>query len=306
MKKNINSFSYCISFFLLFALNACDNNEIIPDRTKNQLVGRGSFVFDSFAPLSNKPTNVHYYIPDSTNENSQILIVFHGGGRDPSQNRDRLIAKANQHGTIIVFPEFSEINFPGGDGYNLGNMFIDGDNPSSSSSINEDQWAFSLVEPIFDQIKRLTGNISSTYNVFGFSAGAQFTHRFLFFKPEARLNKAVAAASGWYTLLDDQIDFPYGIKKSPIETFDLSSLYSKSLTILIGESDNNPNAPGLRRNSFADAQGTDRLSRAKFFYEQSHQKALSSTYNFYWDYVSLPNVGHSFLLSVENAMDNIF
>lgn len=294
---------------MLVTFTACDKNEVIPDQTMNisgNLKGTGSFVYASFAPLSNKPTTVYYHIPTNTTTSSSILMVFHGAGRDALEHRDALIAKAEQKGILVIVPEFSQANFPGGDGYNLGNVFIDGDNPSANSLNPEGEWAFSLIEPLFDQVKQLTGNTSATYHAFGFSAGAQFAHRLLFFKPAARLNKIVAASSGWFTMLDDQTDFPYGIKESPIQESSFGSLFSKKLTVLIGEADNDPNFPGLRRNSIVDVQGTNRLARAQYFYNHSNQIASGANQTFNWQYISLPNVDHNFTVTAEYAMDQIF
>ena len=46
----------------------------------------------------------------------------------------------------------------------------------------------------FVTVKAATGNRSERYHLYGHSAGAQFVHRFLYFMPDARVAKAVAAA----------------------------------------------------------------------------------------------------------------
>ncbi len=294
------------SFILLFS--ACDDNDTIPEdkTTGGNLKGTGSFVYTDFDPLANKPTKVFYHIPSSSNQNTPIVFVFHGANRDAQESRDALIANADQNNIIIVVPEFSEINFPGGDGYNLGNVFVDGDNPSPQTLNEEDQWAFSLVEPLFDYVKLLSSNTSANYSVFGFSAGGQFAHRFLFFKPNARINKAVASSSGWYTMPDNQVDFPYGLKESPVLNSSLASIFSKQLTVLIGELDDDPNASSLRRNSQADLQGTNRLARAQYFYNESITIANTKGLIYNWQYVSLPNVSHDINATANYAFDNIF
>lgn len=297
------------AILLLVSFTSCDKNEVIPSTSNqptNALRGTGSFIFDSYSPMNNKPMNVFYHIPQNTIATTQVLFIFHGASRDALENRDALITKANEHNIAIVVPEFSEINFPGGDGYNLGNVFIDGDNPSASTLNNENQWAFSVVEPLFDYVKLLIGNTSATYNVFGFSAGAQFAHRFAFFKPSARYNKLVAASSGWYTMPDNQIDYPYGINLSPIKDADILATFLRNITVMIGEDDNNPNESGLRRNPQSDAQGTNRLARAQYFYNQSNVIATSRNASFNWQYQSIPNTAHSFTSTATAAFDRIF
>jgi pimeloyl-ACP methyl ester carboxylesterase len=308
MKQN-QSFRFLIAVLTILLFNACDKNEVIPSETSDivgTLKGTGSFVYTDFAPMSNKPTNVYYHIPVNTTAESQILIVFHGASRDALENRNALIDKANQYNTIVVVPDFSEINFPGGDGYNLGNVFIDGDNPSSSTLNPEDQWAFSLIEPLFDYIKKLSGNNTATYDVFGFSAGGQFAHRFAFFKPNARFDKLVSSSSGWFTMPDSQVDFPYGIKESPVSASAIKNAFGRNITVMIGENDNNPNEGGLRRNAEADAQGTNRLARAQYFYNQSNAIANEQNTPFNWQYQSIPNVAHEFAATSTYAFDRIF
>ena len=65
---------------------------------------------------------------------------------------------------------------------------------------------------VFENIKTNLNYLGNSYNMFGHSAGAQFVHRFIQFKPLSRVDKAVSANAGWYTLPDTTIDFPYGLK----------------------------------------------------------------------------------------------
>jgi len=294
---------------ILVLLNSCDDNEVFPEEQadgKRYLKGTSSFVFNEFAPLADKPTTVYYHVPDDVDQNTKIVMAFHGAGRDAKETRDDLLNLADENQLILIVPEFSQENFPGGDGYNLGNVFIDGDKPSPSTLNDEGQWAFSLIDPLFEYVKVLAANQSSTFHVFGFSAGGQFAHRLVLFKPNSKVDQVVTASSGWYTMPNDQVDFPYGINKSPVSTSSLATIFAQQLTVLIGEADNDPNAGGLRRNSRADVQGTNRLDRANYFYNES--KAIASgtgtTYN--WQYVSLKNVNHNINATAEYAFNTIF
>ena len=79
-------------------------------------------------------------------------------------------------------------------------MYVDGDNPTTNTLNNENEWSFSIIEPLFDSVKSSLSLENDKYNMFGFSAGAQFVHRFIQFKPNARFDKVVAGAAGWYTV----------------------------------------------------------------------------------------------------------
>ena len=45
--------------------------------------------------------------------------------------------------------------------------------------------------------------------MFGHSAGAQFTHRYMLLSKDKRISNAVVANAGWYTFINNA-KFPYG------------------------------------------------------------------------------------------------
>jgi Putative esterase len=302
-------FNYFTFFLFVISLVSCSDNAneeyqeqpITPGTT-----GTGFFNYSSYAPLASKPVKIFYHIPSNTNQNTPILFLFHGDDRNASQYRDALINKSNQKGFIVIAPEFSEQNYPTGDQYNLGNVFIDGDNPSPNTLNPEDKWTFSIIEPLFDYVKTQLSNNSNSYQIIGHSAGAQFAHRFMMFKPNARFDKIVASASGWYTMPENNVVFPYGFNSSPLQNSSLSTLFGKKLFIQIGSNDNNPNASGLRRNPQADVQGTNRLARANYFFNTSKNIALTHNNNFQWQLKIVSGIDHDFIPAINNAVDLIF
>ncbi|NEV94577.1 hypothetical protein G3567_10525 [Psychroflexus sp. YR1-1] len=281
------------------------NIDNTPD-TGEEVTDTGAFVFDVSRSDASLNMIVYYHIPDGDLENMPILFVFHGGGRNAMGIRNAWIAESNAKGFMVIAPEFSDQNFPGGDAYNLGNVFQDGDNPSSESLNPESDWTFSIIEPLFDKVKTLRGNTSSTYDVFGFSAGAQFAHRFMLFKPEARFDRVVASAAGWYTVPDPSISFPYGIDKSPIEAISPSSYFSTDFTLQIGTLDNDPNAPALRRNSVVDLQGDNRYDRAYHMFNRSKILTEELSVNFNWSLIETQGNGHDLEGSIPQASDLLY
>tara|TARA_B110000483_G_scaffold178740_1_gene211366 strand:+ start:2819 stop:3745 length:927 start_codon:yes stop_codon:yes gene_type:complete len=271
----------------------------------SQSKGSGTFPF-VYNSDTNKTLDVYCHIPTNSDSSTPIVFLFHGNNRNANDYRNSLVAKANLYGFILLVPEFTTTQFPGGDGYNLGNVFTDGDNPSTSSLNNESEWAFSVIDPLFEYTKQQLNNQTAKYHIIGHSAGAQFAHRFLFFKPLAKIDKMVASAAGWYTSLDLETNFPYGLNASPLENIDFSLLFSKQLTILVGSNDNDPNSSALRHNSIVDLQGLNRLDRAISFYNNTQSKAASLSINFEWDFVINPNEGHNYLIAVSKAADIIF
>jgi len=307
MKSHNHILSILFVLSILSSFISCSENS---DNSINESVildefvtGGGYFEFSDFQSLVIK---TYYHIPIYVTNNTPIVFVFHGAGRNAKDYRDAMIAKANQFNFIVIVPEFSIANFPGGDGYNLGNVFIDGDNPSIGTLNPEDEWAFSVIEPLFDFIKQSLNNFTPKYHIFGHSAGGQFAHRFMMFKPNARFDKVVSSGSGWYTVPDLDINFPYGFKNSPLEDNSFENLFEKQLTIQIGELDNDPNSAGLRHNQFADAQGLNRLERANHFFDEALQLSQENNLEFNWDLHINEEGTHNYLTASESAANLIF
>ena len=307
MKSHNHILSILFVLSILSSFISCSENS---DNSINESVildefvtGGGYFEFSDFQSLVIK---TYYHIPIYVTNNTPIVFVFHGAGRNAKDYRDAMIAKANQFNFIVIVPEFSIANFPGGDGYNLGNVFIDGDNPSIGTLNPEEEWAFSVIEPLFDFIKQSLNNSTPKYHIFGHSAGGQFAHRFMMFKPNARFDKVLSSGSGWYTVSNMDINFPYGFKNSPLEDNSFENLFEKQLTIQIGELDNDPNSAGLRHNQFADAQGLNRLERANHFFDEALQLSQENNLEFNWDLHINEEGTHNYLTASESAANLIF
>lgn len=293
----------CCSLFI-----SCSDSADVPKETELTpgLTGSGFFTYTGYAPLASKLVKVYFYIPTITNSNTPIVFLFHGDDRNAFQYRDALINKAETYKFILIAPEFSEAYYPTGDNYNLGNVFVDGDNPSSSTLNPESQWTFSIIEPLFDYIKQTMLNTTNSYDIIGHSAGGQFAHRFVMFKPNARFDTVIASASGWYTVPNINIDFPYGFKNSPLLAQSVAQLYSKKLYLQVGSMDNDPNSPGLRHNAQADAQGLNRFSRAYHFFNYANSNALANSYTFQWQITTAPGLNHDYAPAVNFAADILF
>ncbi len=266
----------------------------------------GFFEFTPIGPLSSKTIKVFYHIPNGTMSQMPILFSFHGDGRNADDYRDYWISMANQHKMMIFAPEFSEANFPGGDAYNLANIFVDGDNPSQSTFNATNEWTFSVLDPLFEQIKQAVSGSQQGYNAWGHSAGAQFLSRFVLYMPNSKLNVAVCSNAGWYTVPEFEIDFPYGLEKSELSTNNIELAFSKKVIIHLGLNDTNPNSPGLRHNTIVDnQQGLNRLVRGRYFYTTSQATAQEMNVPFNWEKDEVTNVAHEAGLMANDALEHI-
>ena len=298
---------FILGVILLFY--SCDNNDAPESQVSNSLIsGSGSFIFSSYPPFQDLPINVFYHVPENPNTQMPILFVLHGSGRNADEYRNALINKSEMMRFIVIAPEFSNSDFPGGDAYNLANIFSDGDAPSSSTLNSESEWTISVIDPLFEFIKEMTDNKTPSFDLFGHSAGAQVAHRYLLFKQNGKVNRVISSAAGWYTIPDINIRFPYGLSEGPFEfsNFVLEELFYKKLYILIGTNDNDPDYPGLRHTNEAEIQGAHRLERAAFFYNVSMNIANELNTPFNWQYQIVPNVGHQYVLMSQVAVELLY
>jgi poly-gamma-glutamate capsule biosynthesis protein CapA/YwtB (metallophosphatase superfamily)/poly(3-hydroxybutyrate) depolymerase len=243
--------------------------------------GRFDFTHDG------KTIPVWYHVPQNARPDVPVLFVMHGVKRDAERYRDEWLPHARKYGFILVAPEFSEASFPGPDAYNYGGTVDDQGRPQP-----REKWAFSFLEPLFDQVKAATGNRSSLYHLYGHSAGAQFVHRYLYFVPKARIATAVAANAGWWTLPDLQTQFPYGLRGCVVDEGGLKTMLQRPLVVLLGTEDTDPNHPELRRTPEAMAQGPHRFARGQFFFAAGQKKAAALKVPFGWKLATAPGVAH--------------
>ena len=265
----------------------------------------GSFIFTPQAPLNRNPLEVFYHIPDGDITTMPILMSLHGAGRNGESYRDYWIQMANEHGFIVIAPEFTTENYPGlGDNYNMSNIFDDGDNPSLETFNDQSEWTFSTLDPLFDYVKVAASNIRETYNAWGHSGGAQFLHRFVTYLPNSKLDIAVCSNAGWYTVAENGVSFPYGIDNGQLPTTDLITAFSKKLIVHLGKNDtNSDSSTGIRRNDVVDAQqGIHRFERGQYFFNTSQATAQNMEVTFNWEKHEVAGIGHQAQLMANDAL----
>ncbi len=296
-----------LSFVILTACSKKENpaDALVPIDGVFEKRGENSFLYRKYAPLMDKPVTVYYYIPKSGDISKMpVLFSFHGTGRDGAEQRNAWKYFAEDHGFIVIAPQFSE-TFYTSNAYQYGNVFTS----SSYTTLNPSQhWSFQIVEALFDYFKAETGSREATYHMYGHSAGGQFVHRFLLALPNARADKVIASNAGAWTLpyaegfrgLNNRVyGWPFAVKDSPFnDEENLKKFLGRKLYIHLGELDINEDDVYYTDHPAANAQGLNRLDRGRFFFEKCREVATKLNVPFGFQKAEVPNSGHSTLRMV--------
>jgi len=258
----------------------------------------GTRKFDYFEPNQNpeKPVAVWYHKPVKIDAGTRVIFIMPGLKRDGREALDLWTGLIENNNFLLLVPEFSLEHFPRIEDYILGNMVSD------TGKLNaESQWTFSSIEKIFDWVVDENNLATPDYIIFGHSAGAQFIHRMLMFKPSVRVKTAIAANAGFYTMPRFDVDFPYGLQKSGATPLGLNIAFSKKMILLLGTADNDPNHKYLRNTPETIAQGKHRFERGHNFFGLAKSKAAESGADFQWQLKTVAGVGHDKLKMSEFA-----
>lgn len=258
-------------------------------RPSHDLVQPGtSGTFEYGFTLEGSPARIRvwYDAPGATLADAPVLFVMTGRQRNAEEYRDTWRPLARDYGALLIVPELTDALFPGS-AYNLGNVA-----QRSDDEVAPQDRAFAIIESLFDDVVDDAGSRAERYLLYGHSAGAQFVHRFVLFQHPNRLAKAVAANAGWYTVPDDEVEFPYGTDGSPATDRTIKAALQVPLFVLLGEDDDDPHIEGLRTSAGAMEQGPHRLARGRYFLETARDAARRHDVRLRWRALVVPGAGH--------------
>lgn len=231
---------------------------------------------------------VWYHRPAGLPADAPVLFVIHGVGRNGEEYLGDWMELANRKKFLLVAPEFSKTEFPGEEAFNSGNLF-----DAAGQLRPRELWSYSMIEPLFDAVRQRLGSRRNDYLIYGHSAGAQFVQRFLYFVPQARITRAIAANAGWYMLPELATEFPYGLKGTAGDEAALRTAFARPVVVLLGEADIDPNHSSLRHTPETDAQGPHRFARGQYFFARAKAVADSMKTPFNWTLATAPGIAHS-------------
>ncbi len=273
--------------------------------------GSGFFQIDGGNDDPTKTITVFYHKPASFTTNSKILLVIPGAGRNGDSYRDAWVEASEELNLLILSPMFPEIGY-GFEDYHLCGL-IDNSNLGNSITyientnkvqLDENQFEFRVnanseerifkdFDRIFDLVKQTLNSTQVTYDIFGHSAGGHILHRLALFGKTTKADRILAANASFYTVPDWETDFPFGLKEGPIDTVTLKQAFEKKLVLLLGELDNADETGGTFLHSeSADQQGLHRLARGQYFFQKAEEMAQELEYDFNWQLIVVPEVGH--------------
>ena len=261
-----------VFIFLLFTLTSYLNSSEIKQTT--------------FAYWDKPDVEIFYLTPKKIDINTQILFVIHGNNRNAEDYISAWIPFIENKNIIVVAPTFDKKNF---------RYFFLLESATSSGEINKnsDEYINKSISLFFNFFKSKYSLDTNKYKMFGHSAGAQFTHRYMLLSDDRRISNAVIANAGWYTFLNGE-NFPYGIKNTPIDISNdhIKWFMSNKASLLIGNNDTKLN--NVNSSKGAMRQGVTRVDRANTYFKSLVNIADTNNIAFRWSFKVIDGVSHDY------------
>lgn len=220
------------------------------------------------------------YVPGSGASEAPILVAVHGLACNPDDLAGAFCARCEEAGVVWVAPLFTTEQHA--DYQRLGR-------------VGRGARADVILDRCVAELASLTGADARRLYLFGYSAGAQFVHRYLMAHPHA-VAAAVPASAGWYTFPDTQVRFPYGVRPHrslPGVSFDPEAFLRVPVTVLVGQDDVGDDS--LRSTERINRQqGVNRVERARRWVKAMRASAAAYGYEPRISCIEVPGIDHSF------------
>jgi hypothetical protein len=151
-------------------------------------------------------------------------------------------------------------------------------------SVRHDLVVLQMIADVATEYDIPTDRVS----LFGYSAGGQFAHRFLYVHPE-RLEQVVVGAPGAVTLPHADQAWPRGVADLATVTgaaLDIAAIQRVRTLLYIGGQDDDPDDPSLDQDPMAAAFGTTRLARVRRLHTAWDDAGIGH------EYIEVPGVRH--------------
>lgn len=189
-------------------------------------------------------------VPAHADPAAPPLVAVHGIRRRAEEQAALFGARAAAQGRHVIAPLFDAENWP------------------TYARIGHRRRADLALIELLEQLKRERVGQYDRFDLFGFSGGAQFAHRFAMLHPQ-RITRLSVASAGWYTF-PDQAEYPYGLGQRAGRADDHASRMRTALDaflrlpmrVCVGALDNVRDANTREGAELDLQQGRDRKARA--------------------------------------------
>ncbi len=217
-------------------------------------------------------------LPDRPSPGARPLIAVHGIGRAARLKAETFAARAAAQGRAVIAPIYDEASW---NGYQR-----------AVAPRRADLALLELLESL-----RAEGVVDAAgFDLFGFSGGAQFAHRFALLYPHL-VGRLSLGAAGWWTF-PDAAPFPYGLGGDAWGArmaAGLPRFLGLDIVVAIGAQDCEPDDATRRGEGIDAQQGVDRLTRARAWVAALREAAAARALNAPRIRLAvLPGAGHDF------------
>jgi pimeloyl-ACP methyl ester carboxylesterase len=214
---------------------------------------------------------------------SHLLVVVHGVQSSAATMIQRFTPMAKRFGVVLLAPDFTGTSYRGYQRL------------SGKGSLDA---AAALDRVVHVEAQRLRLDPHAC-DLFGFSGGGQFAHRYAMTRPE-RVRRLIVGAAGWYSECDAELPFPEGMGgKASAET--LRRFLAVPVIVAVGAEDTARDR-NLRRSVALDRrQGRSRLERARFWHLHLEEAAIQHGVSGNFTLKILPQTGHRFRDAIDRG-----
>lgn len=244
--------------------------------------------FSAFEVKVQDSTISYYVSPARPGQRRSPLVVVHGRSRSTMRLAKAFAEGAYQEGFSLLVPVFDTENYHD---YQILRGLA---GPCAA--------AHALNAACADAALRF-GFTPEPIALIGFSAGAQFAHRYAMRFPE-RVTSLVVAAAGWYTMPRPRIAFPYGCAPSidmPEGIQELGAFFRIPTRVMVGDSDVDRDNKLRTSPALDEDQGVHRLERARRWVDAVCLSAVESGVIPQIHLEILPESGHSAKEAIHNG-----
>ena len=213
----------------------------------------------TFSYWDKPDSTVYFSTPKSIDENTKIIFVMHGASRTARKYLNDWLPLAKNRNVVLIAPEFSKESYP---------EYVYLMMATERGKLLQDQSLYltDSLGLLFDFFKAKLKLSTERFRLYGHSGGSQFVNRYLLLSEEKRIEKAAMANAGFYTFVDDQIPYPFGIKNMNVSSEKLEWFLRLKGGVFLGDADNDPKHHSLPAMRKAKKQGRHRFERGNKFF----------------------------------------